>query len=657
MWMTATGVQAQDLFRLKALSQPVAANDRFYFVENHMDQASDGYRADLNSVDRAGHQQVVATTGTLNVQPAVTADTVFYAAKVDDAGAQLYAVPVTGGDAVAIATPGEAVDTVIAAADGQSVYFKTTATTERPKLPSPEAFPQPRHVERLINKADGYGWLPLHVTYRLRRYVPASGVVEEIFQRASDFTLTSVSADGGLVTYLRDDDPADDQNFAHGAYCYDVTQGTETDLTVSLQHGLFADATLSPDGNTVALVGSDGQFDSQTVANLYFADRATGKLTNLTADLEADCTSEFAADWTQQPGGKLVRWLDDQQVAFTAAYHAHSQLYVGSVAGYQLVDDQAHEIVDFDVIDAGHVLLAVSAQTRPSELQVVDVAQKEAQAIYNPNAAYEESHQYAQPQHFDYQAADGQALEGWYLPAQTAAKKTPVLLYVHGGPHANYGETFFYEFQVHASLGYGVVFVNPRGSTSYGQDFENAVNEHYGEGDYTDVMSGLDAALAQFPELDADRQYIAGGSYGGFMTLWTIGHNHRFAAAVAQRPVTNWISLYGTSDIGFFFNPRELGPDLFDKDGVATFWQRSPLAYAPQVTTPIRLLHGEWDMRCPVTQSEEYFTAVKKAGVDADFIRYPQSFHGVSRAGLPSLKMRRILDMDEWFTAHPTRQA
>lgn len=167
-------------------------------------------------------------------------------------------------------------------------------------------------------------------------------------------------------------------------------------------------------------------------------------------------------------------------------------------------------------------------------------------------------------------------------------------------------------------------------------------------------MTGLDVALQKFPQLDADRQYIAGGSYGGFMTTWVIGHTKRFASAIAQRPVTNWISLFGTSDIGFYFNPEELGTDLFAEGGVASYWRQSPLAYAQQVTTPIRLLHGEWDMRCPISQSEEYFTAVKRHGVDADMIRYPQSFHGVSRNGLPNLRLQRLDDMTEWFTAHPT---
>ncbi|KJW13760.1 dipeptidyl aminopeptidase/acylaminoacyl-peptidase [Levilactobacillus spicheri] len=655
MWMS-TGVSARDLFRLTSLSQPLAVAGQYFYVENRVDEAANGYRAQLNSVDDQGHQRVVATVGDLNVQPAVTATTVYFAAKVGDQPAQLTQQPLAGGKAETIATPGEAVNTVLAARDGQSLYFKTTETTEKPKLPNTEKFPVTRHVTRLINKADGYGWLPQRVTYRLRRFVPATGAVEEIFQQAYDFTLTSVSADGTLVTYLQDDQPANDRDFAHGAYCLNVQTGAITHVTASLAQGQFADATLSPDGTRVALVGNDGQFGSQTVSDLYIADLASGQLTDCTPDLAADLVPDLAGDFTQQVGGKLVKWLDNDQVAVLAAFHAHSQVYVGGLAGVHLVDDTAQQIVDFDVVTPDKLVLAVSRQTLPSALVTVTVADGQERLVYDPNAAYEQTHHFAQPQHFDYQAADGQALEGWYLPAQTTAPRTPVLLYVHGGPHANYGEAFFYEFQVHAALGYGVVFVNPRGSTSYGQDFENAVNGHYGEGDFTDVMSGLDYALAHFPELDADRQYIAGGSYGGFMTLWTIGHTHRFAAAVSQRSVTNWISLFGTSDIGFRFNPVELGSDLFDEGGLASYWKQSPLAYAPQVTTPVRLLHGEWDMRCPISQSEEYFTAVKRAGVDADFIRYPQSFHGVSRSGLPSLRLQRIADMDAWFTAHPTVQ-
>lgn len=649
-------VSAQDLFRLKSVTQPTVAAGQVVVVENRVDQASNSYLADLKRVDLQGRQQTLATTGKLAVQPVIVGDQVYYAANVGDAKAQLFRFSLAGGTPEQLTTAAEeAVTTVLASADGQYVYFKTTATAEQPKLPSPQAFPQTRHVDRLINKADGYGWLPLNVTYRLRGYQPETGAVTELFQHGFDFDVTSVSADGRYVTVLHNVQPDNDRDFARGAYCYDATTGETVELTTSIAAGRFEDATLSPDGQRVALVGDDGTFGRHTVANVYVVDRTSNQMQNLTADFAADPAPEMAADFIQQQGSKLVRWLDSERVVFTAVYHAHSQLYVGNATdGIERVDNTARQIVDFDVVDAHTVVLAVSYQDQPSVLVTHDLTQQTERVLYNPNAAYEETHTFAHPQRFDFESADGQALEGWYLPAQTTAPKQPVLLYVHGGPHGNYGETFFHEFQVHASRGFGVVFFNPRGSTSYGQDFESDVNGHYGEHDFSDVMTGLDVALQKFPQLDADRQYIAGGSYGGFMTTWAIGHTKRFAAAIAQRPVTNWISLFGTSDIGFYFNPEELGTDLFAEGGVASYWRQSPLAYAQQVTTPIRLLHGEWDMRCPISQSEEYFTAVKRHGVDADMIRYPQSFHGVSRNGLPNLRLQRLDDMTEWFTAHPT---
>ncbi|MFC6275152.1 S9 family peptidase [Levilactobacillus tangyuanensis] len=649
------GVSAEDLFKLKALSQPVAANDHIYYVENGVDQVSNGYTATIKAVDALGAVQTIGTNGTLNLQPATVGDDVYYTATVGQAKPQLYRVSKGQEPECLTKNANEAVNTVIAAASGQTVYFKTTETAEQPKLPSPQDFPATRHVTRLINKADGYGWLPQDVTYRLRRFTPATGMVEQLFAQGYDFDLTSVSADGQAVTYISDEQPLNDRNFNRAVNYLDVTTGETVSLTGSLKQGRFTDATISPDGRHVALVGDDGAFGRHTVADLFMADTISGDLERLTGDLDADLVPDFAGDFEQHASGKLVRWLDANHYVFTAAYHGRSQLYSGQINGQpKLLNDDARQIIDFAVMDAQTLALVVSYQDLPSELVRFSLTVGAEEPLVNPNAAYESTHEYAHPHRFDFQATDGQQLEGWYLPARTTAPKQPVLLYVHGGPHANYGETFFYEFQVHASRGFGVVFFNPRGSTSYGQAFENNVIGHYGADDYQDVITGLDAALAKYPRLDATRQYIAGGSYGGFMTLWAIGHTTRFAAAIAQRPVTNWISLFGTSDIGFYFEPEELDADLFSKEGLASYWQQSPLAYAEQVTTPVRLLHGEWDMRCPIGQSEEYFTAIKRNGVEADFIRYPQSFHGVSRDGLPSLRVQRIDDMTAWFVAHPS---
>lgn len=647
-------VQAQDLFILKSVTQPIVAGDRIFFVENSVDQASNAYRSEVRGVSD-GETWPAGSIGDQNTRPAVAGQRLYFAAKVGQAKPQLFTTALNGGQALAVTTlmPDQAVSTVLASEDQQTIFFKTTETTEQPKLLKTETFPQTRHISRLVNKADGHGWLPQHAVYRVWRYRPETDQLREVLSQGTDFELTSASADGRWLTLIQDSQPDNDRDFTRHAYCLDTAVHEQIDLTSDLK-GQVADATISADGRRVLVVGNDGSHGLHTVANVYISNRETGELVNQTASLDADPVPEFAADFAQNPSGKLAQWLDGQHFVFTAAFHGHSQLYVGDGERVRLLDNQAREIVDFAVIDDDSVVLAVSAQDRPSLLVRHTLSDGNERILVNPNAAYEDTHVYAHPKHFNFEATDGQDLEGWYLPAQTTAKKTPVLLYVHGGPHANYGETFFYEFQVHASRGYGVVFFNPRGSTSYGQAYQDAVIGHYGEHDYRDVMSGLDVALAKFPELDADRQYIAGGSYGGFMTTWAVGHTTRFAAAVAQRSVTNWISLFGTSDIGFYFNPDELAGDLFDEGGVSEYWQRSPLAYAQNVTTPIRLLHGEWDMRCPISQSEEFFTAVKRHGVDADMIRYPQSFHGVSRHGLPSLRVQRIDDMTAWFNAHPS---
>nr|WP_263849036.1 S9 family peptidase [Lacticaseibacillus nasuensis] len=227
------------------------------------------------------------------------------------------------------------------------------------------------------------------------------------------------------------------------------------------------------------------------------------------------------------------------------------------------------------------------------------------------------------------------------------------MLYIHGGPQAGYGYTFFHEMQVLASAGYGVINVNPRGGLGYGQDFTAAVIGHYGEGDYEDLMMSVDEAMKLDKTIDAKRLYVTGGSYGGFMTNWVVGHTDRFKAAATARSIANWISFYGTSDIGYYFTPWEItGEWTGDVNDIETLWRYSPLAYADHVKTPTLVLHGEQDQRCPIGQGEEFYTALKLRGVDTKFIRFPQSNHELSRSGLPNLRIVRMQAIMDWFDAH-----
>jgi len=194
-----------------------------------------------------------------------------------------------------------------------------------------------------------------------------------------------------------------------------------------------------------------------------------------------------------------------------------------------------------------------------------------------------------------------------------------------------------------------VIAINPRGGNSYGQDFETAVIGHYGEGDFDDLMLGVDAALKLDPTIDDRQLCVTGGSYGGFMTNWIETHSTRFAAAVTQRSIANWISFYGTSDIGYYFTPWELQAGMQD---IQTLWRFSPLAYVDQASTPILILHGEEDLRCPTTQGKEFFVGLKEAGVETQLVLFPQANHDLSRSGLPNLRIDRLKRINQWFQDH-----
>lgn len=238
---------------------------------------------------------------------------------------------------------------------------------------------------------------------------------------------------------------------------------------------------------------------------------------------------------------------------------------------------------------------------------------------------------------------------GWRIPAYVIGRQPdrpkPVILYVHGGPHGAYGETPRYDSQVMANQGYLVVQVNPRGSMGYGQAFRHAVRQDWGGQDMMDLMAVVDHLIEE-GVADRDQLYVTGGSYGGFMTSWMVGHTDRFRAASTVVPVTNLISFYGTSDIGWWFGPGEVGLTPFDD--VKALWEASPLAYVPKVKTPTQVVAGEDDRRCPIEQAEQYYTALKHFGVPTEFLRYPGP-HSFSTQGRLDLRQDRLTRLFAWF--------
>ncbi|MCL6002092.1 MAG: S9 family peptidase [Thermoplasmatales archaeon] len=243
---------------------------------------------------------------------------------------------------------------------------------------------------------------------------------------------------------------------------------------------------------------------------------------------------------------------------------------------------------------------------------------------------------------FRMKASDGKEIEGWFLGGQ----KRGTILEIHGGPRTSYGEAFTFEFHLINSLGFNVLYSNPRGSDSYGDDFALEIKEHYGERDYQDILEIIDYASSRLG-VKKEKIGIIGGSYGGFMVNWMVGHTDQFKAAVADRSISDQISFYFSSDIGPRFNSDQMGGNPYDN--LEHFWGKSPLKYIKNVKTPLLIVHSDEDYRCPIWQAYEMFTQLKRQGSVVRMISFKGENHDLSRGGKPKNRVKRLEEITKWF--------
>jgi len=255
------------------------------------------------------------------------------------------------------------------------------------------------------------------------------------------------------------------------------------------------------------------------------------------------------------------------------------------------------------------------------------------------------------PEHFDVTSSDGKKIDAWIMKPIDfqRGKKYPTILEVHGGPRTAYGNAFFLEFQMLTSNGFAVLFSNPRGSDGYGEEF-SYIHGAYGKRDYKDIMEVVDEAIKRFDFVDEKRLGITGGSYGGYMTNWVVTQTDRFKSAVSQRSISNWVSFFGTTDIGYFFGPDQLGGDPWSNpEGYA---EMSPLTHVKNVKTPIMFIHSMEDYRCYMVEAFQFFTALRYLGKETKLALFPSENHELSRSGKPYHRVKRLDLILDWFKKH-----
>lgn len=300
---------------------------------------------------------------------------------------------------------------------------------------------------------------------------------------------------------------------------------------------------------------------------------------------------------------------------------------------------------DFDVL-AGKVF--VNAMRVDSLEEIYSIESNQEQRITNFNTWVNENHTLSTPEEMTFKNMDGIEITGWVMKPTEYIKgeSYPGILNIHGGPKTVYGSIFFHEMQAWANEGYFVFFCNPRGSDGKGNAFAD-IRGKYGTIDYEDIMLFTNKVLEKYSDMDESNLFVTGGSYGGFMTNWIIGHTQRFKAAAAQRSISNWTTEYGVTDIGYYFVTDQIAADPWSN--YEKLWDHSPLKYADQVLTPTLFIHSDMDYRCWLPEALQMFTALKNYGVDARLCVFKGENHELSRSGKPKHRVRRLEEITNWF--------
>ena len=523
-----------------------------------------------------------------------------------------------------------------------------------------------KHIRRIFYRLDGRGYLGEKRTQvfilnlaDIPREAP-QGFAEPQPLTKGDFDHHGAawSPDGTriAVAACREENP-DVQTF-RDVWIFAVRGGEPLRLTGSL--GPVDSLSWSPDGSRIAYLGHAWERADYSNVKLWIVPAdGSAKPRCITAGFDRSLGNQAISDMSIEGPAPRPAWSPGgDRIYVSASDQGNTHLY-----SVQLESGRVEQLTEGDHVIHGYdldpgcsraVLLRATADN-PGDLHIADVDGERPLRMRRLTAANEpllSSRKIAWLERYTFRAEHGPEVQGWVLrPINCTDGRYPAVLQIHGGPMAMYASCFFFEFQLLAARGIGVIFTNPRGSQGYGENFCAAIESEWGKEDYADVMAGVDGALERFSWIDPQRLGVAGGSYGGFMTSWLIGHTDRFRAAVSMRAVNNMYSMFGTSDMGFF-EDETWGEGKPPWDQPHRYLRQSPITYVGKATTPTLILHSEEDYRCPVEQGEQLFVALKKLGVETEFIRYPGESHGLSRDGKPWHRIHRLEHILRWFKGH-----
>jgi acylaminoacyl-peptidase len=530
-----------------------------------------------------------------------------------------------------------------------SVPDKIEPFVELPPKPEGAKWAKPANVIRQMNyRADGEGYLEeAHLQLFV---VPAEGgtprqLTTGAFHHGGPL---SWSPDGKSLLFSSNRhedweyDPVDSE-----VYEISLADGSITPLTD--RDGPDSNPVMSPDGTRIAYVGFDDRLQGYQVSQLHVMNRDGSAKRILLPELDRDIEQPV---WSHDSGGIYFQYDDrgNTKVAHVSL-DGKLQILASDLGGVS--HGRPYSGGSFSVADNGRFAYTCTTPEHPADIATGQLGNPRTQRMTHLNDDLFAGRQLgATTELWCESSHDRRKVQAWVVtpPQFDPARKYPLILEIHGGPFANYGNRFTSEIQLYAAAGYVVVYVNPRGSTSYGEQFGNLIHHNYPGQDYDDLMSAVDAVIAK-GSIDTDNLFVTGGSGGGVLTAWIVGKTDRFRAAVSAKPVINWYSFALTSDGPAFFY-RYWFPG-YPWDHAEHYLKRSPLSLVGNVKTPTMLLTGEADYRTPISESEQFFEALKLRKVDTALVRIPDASHGMD--GRPSHLMNKVAHILKWFEIHRTQ--
>lgn len=502
---------------------------------------------------------------------------------------------------------------------------------------------KPVVIDRLNYRGDGQGYAEQGFSHVFT--VPAEGgTPRQVTTGAFDYGgAFDWSRDGRTLyvfaTRLADPDrnPNRDQIFAVDIASLDIKQLTN-------REGPSVAPKVSPDGSRIAFLGFNDRYTSNQEFSLWVMNRDGSGARPLTQAQDVGVT-DFA--WDGKGG---LFYLYDQQGTTKLGYTSTSggsRVVASGLGGEDI--GRPYSGASLSVARDGTVASNVTTPKEPGDVAVIKGGNVRRLTRLNDDVA--SIRDLANVEEIWSTAPDGVKSQSWIMkPANfDPAKKYPMILEIHGGPHTNYGARFSAEMQAYAAAGYVVLYSNPRGSTSYGDTFANLIDKAYPGNDYDDLMAAVDATITK-GYVDPQRLFVTGGSGGGVLTAWIVGKTNRFRAAVVAKPVINWTSFALTSDGGAYYGRYWFGKNPWEEGAQADYWRRSPLSLVGNVKTATMLITGEQDFRTPISETEQYYAALKLNGVDTAMVRVPESSHGM--LDRPSRLVAKSTYILGWFAKH-----